>query len=498
MKILNKYFWLLTIATLTSCYSLDEEVYTELTSQNVYKTEASAKTVLWSCYDALQNFYAPLDPGYGSTDEIINETWFQGAPMMDYSIAPSEVKIYNYWKNTYSGINRCNVFIENILNKKWETDEPLNWVAEAKVIRAYFYFNLVRIFGEVPLILESTKDVTNSKPHKNSINQIYDQIIIDLNSAKEQLPLASEVLQQPRFSKGTAQGLLMSVYATMAGYPLNQTDKWKDVIKVFEEMQLEDQHHLNQEYSAIFENLKDDVYDTKYREILMEIAYSVYIEGEGGRVGSSMIGDGTKDPYTEGGSWANYVVPKDFYNSYLEGDLRRDWNINKKSLDAIKYKRKESTDYHPFSNPINWVVLRYSDVMLLYAEAINEVNNGPTQTAIDIVNQLRFRARPENEKNNSEILPDLKLKDFTDGNEFKKQIIKERSWELCFEGQRWFDLKRWGLLTSTVRNLANANDDKNAKDSKAAKNITDNHLLYPLPQKELDINPNLLPQNKGY
>jgi len=83
---------------------------------------------------------------------------------------------------------------------------------------------------------------------------------------------------------------------------------------------------------------------------------------------------------------------------------------------------------------------------------------------------------------------------------FKQQIINERSWELCFEGQRWYDLKRWGILYSTVKNIAAAADptDSQAKTNNATKNVKEYHVLYPIPQQEIDINANLLPQNPGY
>ena len=499
MKNKFNFLYLLVFLILSSCYSTEEEVFSEITSQNVYNSKQSTKTVLWSCYDGLQKESKPQSLSYGSTNEIMSETWFTGARMMDYNIVASDPIIYTFWKNTYSGINRCNVFIENVEAKTWEDNEPSIWVAEAKVIRAYHYFNLVRSFGEVPLILESTKDVTTAKPSKNTVVEIYNQILNDLNSAKDLLPLASKVEQQPRFSKGTAQGLLMSVYATMAGLPLNQKENWNKVVEVYFEMKAENQHKLNPSYQKIFENQRDEIYDIENREILMEVAYSVYVEGEGGSVGATMIGR-SGDVYN-GGSYANYYVPKAFVNSYPQGDVRKGWNVSAQ-FDAVKYVRRLNNDYHPFQNPINWIIMRYSEVLLLYAEALNEINNGPTQEAFDAINLIRYRARPDDKKSDPQTVPDLLLVNFADnGYElFKQQIIKERSWELCFEGQRWYDLKRWGILYSTVKDIAAAADptDSQAKTNNATKNVKEYHVLYPIPQQEIDINANLLPQNQGY
>ncbi|TKG94204.1 RagB/SusD family nutrient uptake outer membrane protein [Puteibacter caeruleilacunae] len=492
MKIHNIILCLVALFSLGGCFTLEEETFSELSSDAMFSTKASANTVLWGCYDGLQDYYPPTSIGYGSTDEIIPESWFTGTPMMDYNIVASSKEVYTFWKNTYEGINRCNSFLENMVAPEWADEDTEIWIAEAKAIRAYHYLNLVRLFGEVPLLLNSTKSIQSAKPDKQSMTDVYAQIIIDLNEAKAILPLASEVSQQPRLSKGSIQGLLMTTYASMAGYPLNQKNKWNDVITVFEEMEAEEQHALNPSYASIFENMRDDVYDTEYREILMEVAFSTGIT-EGGPVSATRIGD-AGDVY-DGGSYATNIVPVTFINSYDPYDFRRDWNIST-TKDAKKYVRRKNTTYHPFDNPINWIVMRYADAMLLYAEALNEVNNGPTDKAIELVNQIRHRARPEEEKDNNNILPDLQLSDY-DYELFRDHIMQERSWELCFEGQRWFDLKRWNLLVHTVKAIANGTDS-NEKNAKASINISDKNVRYPIPQREIDLNPNLLPQNSGY
>ena len=304
------------------------------------------------------------------------------------------------------------------------------------------------------------------------------------------LPPADKITQQPRFSRGSAQGILAYVYATMAGYPLNKTEHWADVVSVCEAIEEEGVHQLNPTYAGVFSGITNDEYDTEYNEHLTQVAFSV--GSEGGRVGSVGIGRWDRNPYTEGGAWQYLKLPTRFIKSYDPLDSRYAWNIDQDRT-ATKYKRRTSTPYHLYQNPLNWIVQRYSDVLLLHAEALNEVNSGPTQKAYDLINQIRLRARPADKKDDNTILPLLANLSFTG---FQDAIRQERSWELCYEGVRWYDLKRWGIFVTTIQNIATGeNADAYLE---ASKNVEEKHLLYPIPQAELERNENLRPQNLGY
>ncbi|MBI9064150.1 MAG: RagB/SusD family nutrient uptake outer membrane protein [Marinilabiliaceae bacterium] len=480
---------------LGACDTLEEEAFTIYTAENVYDNEKSAFSALVSCYDSYQGNYGNIiwGPGYGATDEIVMISWAQNRKSVISYDVYADGGDGGYWSGLYRTINRCNTFIDRMNEKDFGTPTSDGMIGEAKVIRAYSYFWLTRLFGDAPLILKGRTGLDDLLPSKNSSEEIYDQIIIDLNEAKEVLPLASEVEQHPRMSKGSAQGLLAEVYATMAGYPLNKKENWANVVTVCEEMFLENEHSLNPSYSNIFLNIRDDVYDTKYNEILLEIAYSIKM-GEGGRIGATGIGDNSKDVNKGGGSWADLEYTDKLKSKYNTQDVRLEWNLSSKNHNAIKYRRRDYNDYHPFDNPINWIVQRFSDVVLLYAEALNEIHQGPTQVACDAINTMKLRARPDDKKDDNTINPLCTTS--MSYEQFFSEIRDERARELCFEGYRWFDLKRWHILVETVQELAYG--DHALPNLKAAKNISDKHYFYPIPQSEINVNPNLLPQNPGY
>ncbi|TKG90774.1 RagB/SusD family nutrient uptake outer membrane protein [Puteibacter caeruleilacunae] len=504
MKYLSIIFATMLLFACVSCEDLTEEPSTFYSEANIYKNEDGASMALTGVYGCLQKqMYPSVDKiGYGPTDEFVVDGWAQGwTKIMNLNFTAETGDIENYWKEAYKGINAANMFLDKMEAANFGTGSANVMIGEALFIRGLIYFNLVRLYGEVPLLLKGTNGNSDLYPGKASVSEIYEQVLTDLTTAKSLLPPADKVTQHPRFSKGSAQGMLTMVYATLAGYPNNKKEHWNDVKSTCEEMFSEEVHQLNPSYAKLFGDITDDRYDSEYHEILVQIAYSV--GGEGSNVAAWGIGRVDRNVEQEGGAWSDHKPVPRFLKSYDVNDTRFKWNVEKRrnqnELDynnamIVKYKRRSAPDYHPYANPLNWVVMRYSDVLLLYAEALNEINNGPNQDACDAINKVRYRARPDDKKEDNTILPFLTTDLSYDS--FKDAIVQERSWELCYEGIRWYDLKRWGTLVSTVQNIAQGDDG--LPWCKASELISEKFLLYPIPQTEIDKNQNLRPQNAGY
>jgi hypothetical protein len=155
-----------------------------------------------------------------------------------------------------------------------------------------------------------------------------------------------------------------------------------------------------------------------------------------------------------------------------------DYFVNKFRL-PFPENTSEGYPYLEWQSPLNYPVLKFSDVLLLYAEAECRANNGPTNDAYDAINRIRNRAG---------------LNDLTPGldyDTFMASLLQERSWELCFEGKRWEDLVRFGKLVETVKGLTSTNP-------LGAVNIRDHHIFMPIPQIEITLSKNVLEQNDGY
>ena len=494
----------MSVFTLISCNDLVEKPYTFYSKENIFSDEAGASMALTGVYGLIQKVYPnTISVGYAPTDELVQIGWAQNSDnIANLSFGSEHGKIRDYWKNTYRAMNACNTFLVQMEKANYGTPTSKVMIGEAKFIRGLLYFNLVRLFGEVPLLTEGTDGATDMRPKKASVKKIYEQVVRDLEDAKGLLLPADEIEQQPRFSRGSAQGLLAMVYATMAGYPLQQKDRWKDVVAVCEEMEKEGVHKLNPSFTKVFADATEDIYDTEYNEILIQIAFTI---GKEGSLNSATgIGAGDRGVYKEGGSWASLFPVKRFLKTYDMEDIRFKWSFPLRrdakefgydKLLTTKYKRRSSNDYHPFANPLNWYVMRYSDLILLYAEAINEVNQKPTQKACDLINEIRLRARPEDKKDDNSIVPFVKLEE-ENYDSFVEEVRSERAKELALEGVRWYDLKRWGILITTIKNIALGDDGLSW--SQASSRVRDKHILYPIPQTELNKNENLYPQNTGY
>ena len=395
-------------------------------------------------------------------------------------------------------------------------------LGEAQFLRGYYYFLLVSKFGDVPLKLEPTTitGASSSSVPRTPTVEVYTQILKDMTFAEANCYPATKFNYSSRVSKTTVQGILARVCLTMAGYPLLDQSKYAEAATWAGKVQQSGIHSLNPSYSQIFINEAQDIYEIK--EAMWEadfVGNDLNTSLENGRVGNT---NGIQNSNQDFGySYAFVNATKKLYDLYDAGDLRRDWSIApfgysgalntevpkgsliydrncgkwRRSYELLTPKSKNNT-------PINFPILRYADVLLMFAEADNQATGSPSVNAYDAVNQVRRRAFgfPVNAPNViSDIATGLSKTDF------QEMIQDERARELCFETQRRPDLIRWGIWTQTMNSLAiqmNADIGNNVNfkyASLGARNAASSpkYLLYPIPASEISVN-KAVTQNPGY
>lgn len=416
---------LLLIWGFSSCEDYLETVPTDfLAPANYYETEdqlnfarASVYDVLgaWGFYGGAANYlYAwEGDIGYMNRSSLTTGPW-------NYNYSSADRYNSIYWSTLFNGINRANVVLANV-DKNPEINQEYRDVIRGEILflRGYFYFQAVQYYGGVPVFTEPTTSVEDVDVPRKSVRDVYDQIIKDMEAAEPLVPNIASLGYGGRVNKSAVRGLLARVNLHMAGEPLNDASGYAEASK-WAKMVIDDGiHNLNPNYPEIFMNLTGDKYDIQ--ESIWEVEFSGnrtdqyvettnqgWINGPYSHYNNTVIG--RADSYMS--------ITAKFYNSYEDGDLRKWWNTSghfayarvpsdEKDLlpgpatELAKYGvrpgkwRREYETMLPkasTSTPQNVPLLRYTDVVLMYAEAQNELNGGPTSEVIDLVNQVRERA----------------------------------------------------------------------------------------------------------
>jgi hypothetical protein len=393
-----------------------------------------------------------------------------------------------YWDSHYRGIANANVAINRIPGIEMDLERKEKLIGQAKFLRAYYYFNLVRIFGEVPLIEESINLASeNLYPSKASLEAIYALIVKDLLDAEASgLPFKDE---SGRVSLGAVKSLLSTVYLTMAGFPLKKgVEYYRLSANKSREVIASNQFHLFPDYKS----LHDKSTDNKGEHIFM-IQFNE-LDQPSNALQSAIV------PYKRNISLFSSEIgaiyaQKEFIDSYDPEDKRiREKEFFYTNFTLVADRSKSINlgghfiykffDYEAHTSKIrsglNWSVIRYADVLLNYAEATNELS-GPSNETFSAVNQIRKRAE----------LPDLANLSQA---QFRDAIWIERMHELCFENKVWFDMARtrkaYNFSTKTF------NEYVGHKFSYGP-TLTERELLFPIPSAEIRNNPKLK-QNIGY
>ncbi|MDP2039940.1 MAG: RagB/SusD family nutrient uptake outer membrane protein [Algoriphagus sp.] len=492
---MKKLLYIISIVTICSCSHDFLEIYpvTTLNEGNFYQSQEQFIILANGCYIPLREY--EKNTHWVISELISDNTSFQFnnvtgeavRGVIDQFVITSDNRAYaDFWNFSYNGINRCNKLLLEIERPevKWSDLAYKNRSSgEALFLRALYYFNLVRQFGGVPLVLTPIGAPEALNIGRSSESDIYQSVIKDLNSAISQFEGATKIEENGRANLNSSYALLGKVYLTVKDY--------KNAETVLKKVIDSNKYSLLPNYADLFDSGKKD-----FKETIFSVQYS-----ENNRELSNRF-IFIFAPWTSGGNItmrpainmisAGWNMPtSDLLNAFEAGDLRKDASIkiwNGRDWDGVtrdipytgKYKRPISAPDDRTGD--NLPVLRYSDVLLMYAEALNE--QGRTAEAIGYVQQVRTRAGLN-----------APLTGY-DKSKLEGLIAKERQVEFCFENQRWYDLKRTGKAIEVM--TAHGQREKAQKDFlfSSAYQIQPFKLLAPLPAEQILINN--LEQNPGY
>lgn len=472
--------WFLVITTISCQKFLDikpsSSSIAETNSDSVfYKSAADLEAALSGAYSDFRNEYFELDyfvngdaqsdDAYAGADNVAN---FQ---IDDYTIDATNANVSRDWGYLYSTIGKTNLIINNagfVTDPELSETRKNEIIGEASFIRAFMYFQLVQLWGDVPLQLKDIKvfDISilpDLFPPRTPKDDIYKQIITDLETALASVKTTAS--NKGFATKGAVNALLAKVYAT------NQPHDWQKVLTYCNAV-IAGGYSLLPEYEQLWDNEHENS-----SESIFEINY----EGttSSGNWGVSMF---------VGNDWKKFNIPSnDLVKAFdSEGDI-----VRKNSSIAFEDMTGHFADVHwpqtnyPFINKYravsspssqNYIFIRLADILLLKAEALNET--GDITGAAELVNQVRSRVN----------LPAVTA---SSNAAMRLAIEKERRLELAFEGHRWFDLKRNGRAVEVINSLAEFGGVNQSY------SINENKLLWPIPQSELDKSSSLV-QNPGY
>lgn len=417
------YFLLILSTGLCACKKFLATTPTDsLLPEEYYDSEAKLLNALAGVYYPLEtasmygNF---LNSDYNVSDEAFYQRSTQTTGVPAYNFDYADATVAGFWQQCYIGIERANMLIANINQANIAEGRRAPILGEALFLRGYYYFLLASNFGDVPLKTEPTKSPSAEDVQlpRTPVKQVYAQILADMTKAEGLTNKITDLSFAGRVGKTTVEGILARVCLTMAGAPLKDESKYAEAkawaLKVMES----GEHRLNPSYKQLFVNMHQDLYDIK------DSMWEVEFKGNGadglgsnGRVGSLAgiqmqvaTGIGLKIGY----SYGFLHTTARLFNLFQPGDLRRDWNLAPYNYittyadryyynyytaaqvynrDAAKFRREAYVldNKNQNATPINFPLLRYSDVLLMFAEAENHIN-GPTAQAYDAINQVRRR-----------------------------------------------------------------------------------------------------------
>ncbi len=484
------------LALSTSCQKdlLDKVNPNQPTVGNFWQTQTDAAAGLTAAYSALQfpgtftrwiHFANDIrsDEGYSLSPwtDLANFTRFI---QFDYNLEPTRV----IWEDHYRGVFRCNQILAYVPTIKMDAAMQKTVLAEAHFLRALYYFNLVTHFGNVPLILEPSTITT--KAPQGTIEQGQAQIIADLQAAITDLPVNNDI---GHATKGSAQGLLGRLYM--------QQHKWQEASTLFTTIIGSKKYSLVPNYLDNF-----TIANENNSESLFEVQFSSVNQGGGQDVAGASEGFERPQFFGPPGiGWtdgrARPWLLTEISEKTVTGDVdpRRDITVLHDPMIVFgktykergipttdifwhKYEDDRTQNFENYFSGINFRVIRYADILLMQAEALNEL--GQTSAAVPLINQVRQR-------------PSVNLAPLTasfDQAGMRKQLMHERVCELAGEGTRWLDLNRWGLLKTqaTIDVLKAPSHDEDFVNFVIGKSE-----LLPIPRTDLTADQNLK-QNPGY
>ncbi|MCF4100239.1 RagB/SusD family nutrient uptake outer membrane protein [Gillisia sp. M10.2A] len=527
MKKLNIYFLIASVLLTTACSKdfLDAEPVTEVTDANFYNTPEDAYSALVGCYDGMQVATGISGLSYPVASMILSDDFFGGTGNADgYGIqavdefdinrSPSDQNLYeNLWSAYYKGIYRCNILINKMDQINWEGNEELRstYESEARTIRAYLYFQMVKLWGNIPLLTEaSTENIPQASPE-----EVYKVIAEDLSFAAENLEsVGYSQVEAGRITKWAAKSLLGRVYLYYTGYYgasdlVGMVDK-SQALAHLEDVIANSGHALVPEFANLWPAASiDDFAGENNEEIVFSVKYTFTSDYNGNTDGNHwlvMLGIREFSHYPYGSGWGITVNPK-IYDAFDDGDTRREASIIAIDEEEIPFDKienqREYTGYYTkkYTPMINeegnslvtelggvdfqigqfqdFYAIRYSDVLLMAAE----LGSPSAQTYFDEVRQRAYGDSYSQRTVNLE------------------NIQEERRLEFALEGIRYWDLLRRGvsaaaseIATSTTLLNGGVETTKTISES----NITTTGGLQQIPSNQITLSNGVLVQNPGW
>lgn len=399
----------------------------------------------------------------------------------NFNLDPTNEELLKMWKESYEVIQRANAVLTYIEDIDFDQSLKDQYIGESQALRALAYFNLVRIFGDVPLVISADADISDSyNTPRSSVADVYSIIVTDLTNAISKLPETYDVSESGRVTQGAAQTLLGQIYLTQKNFA--------DAAAQFSAVIDNDNYSLLGTYEENFAGVNQGN---------GEAVWQILFKSGAGSMGSAYPNwhapngsDGILVP--TGGTLGFNQVTDDMYNAYEAGDLRRDVSVglgytdNNAVWQDAKYI-KLYVDIDPgagtYDSESDWNVFRYSHVLLMAAEALNE-ESGPTSKCYEYINAVRNRAG----------LADLSG---LDQSSFRDAVFAEQRVEVAFEGHRWFQLLRTDKAISVMNSKIDAGDTGASVGPGSP--ISDFQLLFPLPESVIATSAEgAIVQNSGY
>ena len=575
---------------------LEEDPKGRLTTGNFYNSESDARQAINGVYRRLSDSWVT---GYNikqiPNDLLKRASWDEASGLSNFTYGSENTYIAGMWQNHYAVIKDCNSVIDNVTANKEKINNWERYVGQAHGIRAFLYFDLVRWFGDVPLVLTDTKSLDGLEVTRTPQKEVFRQIIEDFEyciSHTMDKGDTSKGYQYGRLTKDACHGLLAKVYLWLGSVAQRDGKEISGNAADNFEKSLEHSSAVIQGGRYKLVDYYPDVFNAKTRDKAPdEVLWCVQgLTGDDTGTWTGMM-FGIRGNQNLGGSWDN-ISSSDYHRMMYEpsDSIRRLWNCPRMTIqddgtlwgwDYKMYwdtrgdqKLSEATENnnwlqwsigkfrrYPLADPSSYnytnfgmdePLLRYADVLLMYAEAYNEVNHAPgdyrpssgmdmsgisIQSAYDAVNLVRKRSRIANEGiMHQDVLPRKLITDYAtevdecvpdwkpgaygyiydgvrtaweynrygdDYTAFRTEILNERARELVAEStDRWCDLVRRGILVKQMQawrqyNPFISNTEREITTPGAPENIQSRNMLLPVPLSEIDVNKNLT-QNPGY
>jgi len=503
-RFINKFLVCALSGMLLSCVDLEEKPVGILAPETMFKSTKDVETAIFGAYGWIaterlygRQFVSALMLRSDMVDIGDRGTPAERQQVNDFNMDDNNNMVNQFWPVWYQVISAANAAVAGAESLKLSENEINPLIAEARFVRAFSYFHLVQVFGDIPYIDFFITDPNTVKDiSKTPQAEVYQKIIADLEFAKQWLPEKQPKGVRSRPSKGTAASYLASVHLTLKDYP-----------KAYAEAKfvIDNKTKFDYDLVADFQDLFRAPQPGNLKEHIFAIDFLGLQSGDGGAnddIMAPMTGIRGADAPKSGWSvsvpsmavfntWDNRDYRKEvsFEDSAMIGGVKKPYTVfqNTKRPHIAKYSRfpGNSNTEGRYSDH-NYAAFRYAEVLLIAAEAAAEVS-GPTAEAIGYVNEVRARARNWAGRQTTfpaNVAPGLSKEQFIN------LVLEERRLELAFEYKRWYDIKRRNLGEVVFKG-------PNSLEPHTNFNPTRDYLM-PIPRNELQVNPNLAPQNPGY